>query len=81
MTYKTTTDVLKAAQKLERESKEVTNKQEHATWWDKKVDLLNFINDRFQTGAFTGIAYEELWSAKHSLYRAEAYAGRYAMEL
>jgi hypothetical protein len=78
---KTTTDVLKEAQQLEREAKQVTNESQHATWWDKKVDLLHVINDCFETGAFTGEAYEELWTAKHTLYRAEAYAGKYAMEL
>jgi hypothetical protein len=79
--YETTTDILNEALQLQEEAKQVRNERAHAKWWDKKVDLLHIINDLFETGAFTGEAYEELWSAKHTLYRAEAYAGKYAMEL
>ena len=74
----TTTDIMNEAFRLKEEAKRVTNNKEHGAWWDKKVDLLHMINDCFETGGFEGEAYEELWTAKNTLFSAEAYAGRYA---
>jgi hypothetical protein len=80
MKIETTTDCIEAAKELQEEAKKVTNAKEHATWWDKKVDVLRIINNAFETGYFTGDAYNELWEAKHIIGHAEAIAGHYSID-
>jgi hypothetical protein len=75
--YKTTTDLMQAAHKLEDEATNVTNQAEHGNWWNRKVALLHIVNGSLESGAFTGEAYSELWEAKHSLSRGEKKAGKY----
>jgi hypothetical protein len=79
MNIQTTTDCLRAAELMMEEAKKVTTRESHAAWWDKKVDVLHVINNAFETGYFVGVAYDELWMAKHLLYKAEEEAGKRAM--
>jgi hypothetical protein len=72
----TTTDAIRAAEELMEEAKQVSNRDQHAKWWDKKVDVLQVINNAFETGYFTGEAYDELWQAKHIIGKAETVAGK-----
>jgi hypothetical protein len=74
----TTTDCIRAAEALKEEAKQVTTRESHVAWWDRKVDVLRAINEAFETGFFTGQAYDELWMAKHILYKAEEEAGKRA---
>ncbi|QZA69506.1 hypothetical protein 035JT004_276 [Bacillus phage 035JT004] len=78
MKLKTTTQCVDAAKGLLKDAESVTNKREHAAWWDRKVDLYWIIQDALETGGFIGEAYDELWQAKHILNKAESVAGRYA---
>jgi hypothetical protein len=73
----TTTDCLYVAEELKKEAEKVTSRFEHITWWDKKVDVLRTINGAFETGYFTGAAYDELWMAKHIISEAELIAGKW----
>ena len=76
----TTTDCVKKAEEIVEEAKTVSTKEEHAKVWDKKVEVLRIVNGCLNTGGFEGKAYEELWKAKHLLYRAEEIAGNRALE-
>lgn len=76
--YKTTTELVNAALDLKMEAKNVKNAEEHAAWWDRKVDVYRAINEALESGGFVGEAYDELHYAKHLLATAEAYAGEYA---
>jgi hypothetical protein len=78
--WKTTTECIDEAEAILKEAEQVETREQHAKVWDRKADLLNFINDRFETGAFTGEAYNELWTAKHILFRAESVAGKRSLE-
>lgn len=78
MKIETTTDAVRAAENLMEEAKQVTTRASHAAWWDKKVEVLRIINNAFDTGAFQGEAYDELWMAKNMLYKAEEEAGKAA---
>jgi hypothetical protein len=71
-------DTVKAAEELYNEAKQVYNRDQHAKWWDKKVELLLIINLAFETGFWIGDNYDKLWSAKNTLFRAESIAGNYA---
>jgi len=77
---KTTTDVLQAANNLMENAKKVTNREEHAAWWDKKVDVYLAVNSALESGAFTGEAYAELKQAQHIISKAELQAAQYALE-
>jgi hypothetical protein len=72
---KTTTDCMKRALQLKDEAYKVTTRESHAIWWDEKVELLKIINNAFESGAFTGEAYEELREAKIYLLHGENIAG------
>lgn len=74
-TLKTTTDCIKEAEAIKAEAKQVTNREEHAKWWDNKVDFVNFINDLLGTGGFDGDAYNELLACKSIISYAEVKAG------
>jgi|GraSoiStandDraft_51_1057287.scaffolds.fasta_scaffold598197_2 hypothetical protein len=71
-------DTVKAAVELQEEAKMVYNRDQHAKWWDKKVELLLIINSAFETGFWIGENYDKLWSAKNIIFRAESIAGNYA---
>ena len=76
---KTIDDTVTAAIALHEEAKTVSNEREHATWWDKKVELLRIINSALETGYWAGSPnYDKLWSAKNTLFRAEDIAGNYS---
>ncbi|MFL6470188.1 MAG: hypothetical protein ACJ71H_04980 [Nitrososphaeraceae archaeon] len=72
---KTTTDCMKKALRLKDEAYTVTTRESHARWWDNKVELLKVINNAFESGAFTGEAYNELREAKNYLLQGENIAG------
>lgn len=76
--FKTTTDVLRAAEGLLRAAKLVSCRDEHATWWDVKVLVLRTANEALESGAFTGDARNELLEAKHIIDKAEVHAGAYS---
>ena len=71
-------DTMEAAESLQNEARMVLNRDQHATWWDKKVELLNIINGALETGYWIGDNYNKLWAAKNILFRAESLAGNYA---
>ncbi|QIA28660.1 hypothetical protein [Phage f2b1] len=76
---KTTTDVLQAANNLMESAGQVTNRDQHAAWWDKKVDVYLAINSALESGAFTGEAHAELKQAQHIISKAELKAAQYAL--
>lgn len=78
MKLTTTSQCVAMAKQLLKDAKSVNNKQDHATWWDKKVELFWTIQDALESGRSVGEAYDELWQAKHILNEAESIAGRYA---
>ena len=71
----TTTDCVDFAKDLLELAKGLTTREQHARIWDLKVELLHIVNNAFESGAFTGEAYEELWEAKHLIKRIEDVAG------
>lgn len=75
MSIKTTTDCVKRAKSILAQAGKVQTKKDHGAVWDKKVDLLNKVNDSLASGAFKGEALDELRTAKHILHQAEKKAG------
>ena len=75
MKVSTTTQCIERAQEILREAELVQTREQHAQVWDKKVDLMRIINNSFETGYFTGEAYNELKEAKRLLNKAETVAG------
>jgi hypothetical protein len=76
----TTTDCLVASQDLLKKAFEVKDREQHATWWDNKVDVLRCIINALETGYFTGIARDELKEAQYTISRAEKIAGKWFTE-
>ena len=76
----TTTDALRIAEILYKEAFQVTDRNSHVQWWDKKVEVLQVINEAFETGYYTGEATAELRQAKYLIYRAETIAGEQALK-
>ncbi len=76
----TTTDCLTEARHLLNDAKKVETRAQHVNFWDNKVELLHIINNAFETGYFTGKAYDELQEAKTLLLTAETIAGDRARE-
>jgi hypothetical protein len=79
MRFNTSEEAIEAAMRLKRESRSVTNRDQHAIWWDEKVEVLNAINDSLETGGLSEEARSDLHAAKTIIYNAEAYAGRYSL--
>jgi hypothetical protein len=76
----TTTDCLERAHDILKQAEKVKTREDHASVWDQKAELLNVINSAFETGYFTGEAYDELKKAKRLLYQAEIIAGKKSKE-
>jgi hypothetical protein len=76
--YQTSEQVIEAAQQLKERARRVTNRQEHASFWDRKVDLYNEINSSLESGGLSEQARADLFQAKSILAAAEAIAGRYS---
>lgn len=77
---RTIDDCIKAAEELKREAKMVSSREEHAKFWDKKVELLHIVNNTLETGYWVGSLYDKLWMAKHTISQAEKVAGEQALK-
>ncbi|PTU25908.1 hypothetical protein DA469_21315 [Bacillus subtilis] len=77
MELKTTTDCVNKANKLLEEAKSINNRDMHAKWWDKKVELFKTIQNALESGAFNLDARYELHGAKYILKEGERIAGQY----
>jgi hypothetical protein len=77
--YKTTTDLLKASIELKEQAHKVTNREEHAAWWDSKTEVYIEVYNALESGAFTGEAHDELKQAQYIISEAEMYAAVYAL--
>jgi hypothetical protein len=77
--YKTTTDLLTAAIQLKEVAEHVTNREQHAAWWDSKTEVYIEIYNALESGAFTGEAHDELKQAQYIISEAEMYAAVYAL--
>lgn len=76
----TTYDLLIQAQTLSIKADYISDRADHAAFWDRKVDILNKVNDALETGYFNGEALEDLRTVKRILERAERIAGQRAKE-
>jgi len=77
--YKTTTDLLNASIQLKEAAEHVTNREQHAAWWDSKTEVYIEIYNALESGAFTGEAHDELKQAQYIISQAEMFAASYAL--
>ncbi|AIW03623.1 hypothetical protein CPT_Moonbeam225 [Bacillus phage Moonbeam] len=77
--YKTTTDLLNASIQLKEAAEHVTNREQHAAWWDSKTEVYIEIYNALESGAFTGEAHDELKQAQYIISEAEMFAAAYAL--
>jgi len=77
--YKTTTDLLTASIQLKEAAHHVTNRDQHAAWWDSKTEVYIEIYNALESGAFTGEAHDELKQAQYIISEAEMFAAAYAL--
>lgn len=78
--YKTTTDLLTASIQLKEAAEHVTNREQHAAWWDSKTEVYIEIYNALESGAFTGEARDELKTAQYNISQAEKIAAGYALQ-
>jgi hypothetical protein len=76
----TTEDCMLEARELLEKAHKVSTREEHIRVWDRKTEVLKVVNNAFESGAFDGEAYGELWEAKHTLNLIERVAGNQAMK-
>lgn len=79
MRYETSNQIIAAAEQLKKEAKSISNREEHAAWWDRKVEVLSAITNSLETGGLSEEARNDLHYAGNLIYTAEAIAGRYSL--
>jgi len=77
--YKTTTDLLNASIQLKEAAEHVTNREQHAAWWDSKTEVYIEVYNALESGAFTCEARDELKQAQYIISEAEMLAAAYAL--
>jgi len=77
--YKTTTELLNASIQLKEAAEHVTNREQHAAWWDSKTEVYIEVYNALESGAFTCEAHDELKQAQYIISEAEMLAAAYAL--
>ena len=70
-------EILSSAKELLEEAKRVSNREEHAEFWNRKVRVLRKVNSALESGLYSGEAQEELLQASFYINQAEIEAGKY----
>jgi|GraSoiStandDraft_45_1057281.scaffolds.fasta_scaffold00994_15 hypothetical protein len=73
-------DCVRESERILVEAGKVETRADHVRVWDQKVEVLNVVNQAFETGYWVGDNYNKLWEAKYNLIKAEKVAGNRSIE-